>query len=208
MSRPKLTYFDAPVSRGEECRLALHVAGVDFEDERIKFADWPARKPSTPFGSLPVLTIPGQPPLAQTHAILTLIGRRHDLLPKDDFAAARHEAIMAYVEDLRGAIRPSMATKDPAERKALREQLASEYLPGWAQHVEAQLGEGPFFGGAAIGVVDLKLYVVTRWIRSGSLDHIPSDVWAAFPKLIGVHDAVAAHPRVRSWYAQREAAAT
>ena len=35
MSKPKLIYFDAPVSRGEECRLALHLAGIDFEDVRI-----------------------------------------------------------------------------------------------------------------------------------------------------------------------------
>jgi len=39
MTKPKLTYFDAPVSRGEECRLALHLAGVDFEDIRIRSAD-------------------------------------------------------------------------------------------------------------------------------------------------------------------------
>ena len=26
MSKPRLIYFDAPVSRGEECRLALHLA--------------------------------------------------------------------------------------------------------------------------------------------------------------------------------------
>ena len=35
MNKPKLMYFDAPVSRGEECRLALHIAGVDFEDVRV-----------------------------------------------------------------------------------------------------------------------------------------------------------------------------
>jgi hypothetical protein len=34
MNKPKLIYFDAPVSRGEECRLALHLAGIDFEDDR------------------------------------------------------------------------------------------------------------------------------------------------------------------------------
>jgi glutathione S-transferase len=48
MNKPKLTYFDAPVSRGEECRLALHLAGIDFEDGRIKIADWPALKERTP----------------------------------------------------------------------------------------------------------------------------------------------------------------
>ena len=59
MSKPKLIYFDAPVSRGEECRLALHLSGVDFEDVRIASGDWPALKPKTPFGSLPVLELPG-----------------------------------------------------------------------------------------------------------------------------------------------------
>ena len=51
MNKPKLIYFDAPVSRGEEVRLALHIAGVDFHDERIKFDQWPAMKPTTPYGS-------------------------------------------------------------------------------------------------------------------------------------------------------------
>ena len=50
MSKPTLIYFDAPVSRGEECRLALHLAGVEFEDRRIPSADWPALKPDTPYG--------------------------------------------------------------------------------------------------------------------------------------------------------------
>lgn len=81
MNKPKLTYFDAPVSRGEECRLALAVAGVDFEDLRIKGADWPAMKAQTPYGALPILELPGKPPLAQTNAILVLIGRRHGLHP-------------------------------------------------------------------------------------------------------------------------------
>jgi glutathione S-transferase len=62
MSKPKLIYFDVPVSRGEECRLALHLAGIDFDDVRIKPADWPALKDQTPYGSLPVLEWPGSPP--------------------------------------------------------------------------------------------------------------------------------------------------
>ena len=200
MSKPKLTYFDAPVSRGEECRLALHIAGIDFEDERIKFTDWPARKPSTPFGSLPVFTVPGHPQLAQTNAILTLIGRRHGLHPKDDFQAAQHESVMASVEDLRAAIRPSMVTKDPEEKKRLREELARDTIPTWAKNVEQLIGDGPFFGGATVNVVDLKLFVTLRWLRSGVLDHIPADLLNGFPKLLRVVDAVGEHPRVKDWY--------
>ena len=90
MAKPRLIYFDAPVSRGEECRLALHLAGVDFEDVRIKFEAWPALKPQTPYGAMPVFELPGRPALAQTNAILLLIGRAHGLHPADEFEAARH----------------------------------------------------------------------------------------------------------------------
>lgn len=203
MSKPKLTYFDAPTSRGEECRLALHVAGVDFEDERVKRGEWPALKPKTPFGSLPVLQLPGQPALAQSNAILVLVGRRYGLHPKDDFEAARHEAVMHYVEDLRANVSPTMRLTDEVAKKAAREQLATAYLPTWAKNVEEQIGDGPFFGGAALQVVDLKLYVIVRWFRSGVLDHIPATVLEGYPKLNRVHDVVADHARVKDWYARR-----
>ncbi|MGE3543686.1 MAG: glutathione S-transferase N-terminal domain-containing protein, partial [Kofleriaceae bacterium] len=119
MANVKLTYFDAPVSRGEECRLALHLAGVAFHDNRIKGADWPAIKPTTPFGAMPVLEIGGKPPLAQSNAILVLIGRRHGLHPSDDFEAARHEAMMIHVEDLRALVGPTLQM-NVADKKAAR----------------------------------------------------------------------------------------
>jgi glutathione S-transferase len=202
MAKPKLTYFDMPTSRGEECRLALHLAGIDFEDHRLGRAEWMELKPKTPFGSVPILEMPGQPPLAQSNAILVLIGRRHGLHPKDDFEAARHEAVMQYVEELRAEVGISMRMTDGAEKKAVREKLASDYLPAWAKRVEAQIGDGPFFQGAALHVVDLKLLLTVRWLRSGALDHIPTDVFAPFPKLNRLHDAVDAHPGVRAWYAK------
>jgi glutathione S-transferase len=202
MSKPKLVYFDAPVSRGEECRLALHIAGVDFEDARVKREAWPALKPTTPFGSLPVLEMPGRAPLAQTHAILVLIGRQHGLHPKDDFEAARHEAVMCHVEDLRAAVTPSMRMTDEAEKKKAREALATSYLPMWAEQVERQLGDGPFFAGAALHVVDLKLHLAVRWFAGGKVDYVPATIFAGFPKLTRVHDAVRDDARVKAWYAK------
>ncbi|HEV7820502.1 MAG TPA: glutathione S-transferase [Burkholderiales bacterium] len=201
MEKLKLIYFDAPVSRGEECRLALHVAGVDFEDMRIKFETWPALKPQTPYGSLPVLEMPGQPPLAQTNAILVLIGRRHGLHPADDLEAARHEAMMQHVEDLRAAVGPTLRLKDP-EKKAAREALAAQELPAWAQAAEKNISAEPFFGGAKLNVVDLKLHMAVRWFSGGKVDHIPATIFAGYPKLMRVHDAVRDHPGVKSWYAK------
>jgi glutathione S-transferase len=203
MSRPRLTYFDAPVSRGEECRLALHVAGVDFEDVRIARATWAALKPRTPFGSLPLLELPGHPTLAQSNAILVYVGRRWGLHPKDDFEAARHEALMQHVEDLRAAIGPTLRMSDEAEKRRAREALAADTIPAWAANAEKQIApEGPFVAGPQLHVVDLKLHMVVRWIAGGNLDHIPATVLAGYTRLGRVHDAVRDDARVKAWYAK------
>jgi prostaglandin-H2 D-isomerase / glutathione transferase len=202
MTKPKLFYFDAPVSRGEECRLALHIAGVEFDDVRIKRQDWPASKPTMPFGAVPVLELPGRTPLAQTNAILVLLGRQYGLHPTDDFEAARHEAVMCHVEDLRSVLGPTMRIKDEAEKKAAREALAASYLPTWAERAEKQIGSGPFFAGAKLHVVDLKLFSTVRWFASGKIDYVPATILSAYPKLNRVHDAVRDDERVKAWYAK------
>jgi glutathione S-transferase len=190
------------VSRGEECRLALHVGGVDFEDRRVKREEWAALKPTSPLGGVPFLEMPGRPALSDSNAILVFVGRGHELHPKDDFEAARHESVMSYVEELRNEVGITMRMQDAAEKKTARERLASTYLPTWAANVEKQIGDGPFFGGAAINVVDFKLHMTVRWFRGGALDHVPVTVLADYAKLNRLCDAVAAHPRVVDWYAK------
>ena len=202
MATTTLTYFDFPGSRGEECRLALHLAGVPFTDERLQGAAWQQRKASAPFGALPVLAVEGRPPLAQTNAILRLIGREHGLLPTDPWEAARHEAIMDTVEDLRHRMGPMARVKDEAEKRRQREEAAREYLPEWAAQVERQLGAGPFVGGDKIGVADLKLFVVLGPYLRGSIDFVPATVFDGAPKLLALHRAVQEHPAVVAWYAR------
>lgn len=199
MNKPRLTYFDFAGSRGEECRIALYLAGIDFEDIRIPAAEWPALKPTTPFGSLPILEIAGKPPLAQSNAILIFIGRKHGLHPKDDLAAAYHEALMHHVEDLRHALTPSMRMTDEAQKRAAREELARSFLPDWGSRVERQLGNGPFLDGDRLNVVDIKLYMVVRWVTSGAIDHVPKTVLDECPKLLRLFRAVGEHAKVRAW---------
>ncbi len=199
MTKPKLTYFDAAVSRGEECRLALHLAGVDFEDVRVNPAAWPAMKEQTPYGGLPVLELPGKPALAHTNAILVLIGRRHGLHPADDFEAARHEGMMQHVETLRAVVSPTLRMPD-AEKKTAREALVADFLPSWAKAAERNILNAPFFGGEELQVVDLKLHMAVRWFIGGKVDHIPATIFANYPRLIAVHDAVRDHPGVIAWY--------
>jgi len=199
MSKPRLIYFDFAGSRGEECRIALHLAGVDFDDVRVPSAEWPALKPRTPFGSLPILELTGKHPLAQTNAILVYIGRQYGLHPKDDFEAASHEALMNYAEDLRHNVGPTMHMADEAQKRAAREELARNYLPMWGTNVERQLGDHPFVGGDKLHVVDLKLHMIVRWFASGVVDHVPKTVFDHCPKLMRLYREVGEHPGVKAW---------
>lgn len=199
MSKPKLTYFDAPVSRGEECRIALHLAGVDFDDRRIKREEWAALKPTTPFGSMPTYEVEGKPVLAQSNAILTLIGRQHGLHPTDLWEAARHEAILEYCEELRAQVSPTLRIADEAEKKKAREALATNVMPVWGANVERQLGDGPFLSGAKIHVADVKLFIMVRWFANGTVDHIPATVFAGHPKLMRHYAAMRDDARVSAW---------
>lgn len=200
---PRVTYYDLAGSRGEEVRLALTLAGVAFEDRRIAREAFPALKPDLPFPHLPMLEMEGVDPHAQTNAILRLIGRLYGLHPEDPYDAARHDALMGAVEDLRHRISPSMRMTDPAERRAARQALAQDFIPHWGRGVEALIGAGPFAGGERPCVADIKLYMIDRWISGGGLDDLPRDVLDPFVKLKTAARAVAALPAVVAWYEAR-----
>jgi glutathione S-transferase len=158
-------------------------------------------KDETPYGALPVLELPGRPPLAQSNAILVMIGRLHGLHPTDHFEAARHEGMMQHVEDLRAVVGPTIRMEE-AGKKAAREAMVQGYLPAWAQAAERNILGEPFFGGAKLHVVDLKLHMAVRWFIGGKVDHIPATIFTPYPKLMRVHDGVRDHAGVKSWYAK------
>jgi glutathione S-transferase len=109
--------------------------------------------------------------------------------------------MMQHVEDLRAMVSPTLRIGD-TEKKAAREALVSGFLPAWARAAESNVTAGPFFGGTKIHVVDLKIHLAMRWFNGGQVDHVPATIFAEYPRLVGVHDAVRDHPRIQSWYAR------
>jgi glutathione S-transferase len=201
MTKLTLTYFDSPLSRGEECRLALFMAGVDFVDNRIAHAAWPDLKPKTPFGSLPVLELEGKPSVSQSNAILGWVGRKYGLLPRDEWEAMRLDSLMSAVEELRAVIGRTFGISDPAQLKLRRQELVEGPLRTWAANMERQI-RGPFASGETISVADIKLFVVAGWLKRGVLDHVPPDVLSPFSKFERLFEAVGRHPKVVEWYAR------
>jgi hypothetical protein len=70
----KLTYFNIQ-GAAEKVRLAFVLGAVPFDDVRVPFPEWPALKPTTPYGQLPLLTIDDGEPMAQSDAMLCSVTR-------------------------------------------------------------------------------------------------------------------------------------
>jgi glutathione S-transferase len=109
--------------------------------------------------------------------------------------------MMQHVEDLRAVVGPTIRMGE-AEKKAAREAIVGDFLPAWARLAEKNIVAEPFFGGAELHVVDLKLHMAVRWFIGGKVDHIPATIFDGYPKLVRVHDAVRDHAGVKSWYAK------
>ena len=201
MPTPKVTYFDFAGSRGEEVRLALVIAGVAFDDHRVKSDDFARIKPGLPFGSLPIFEIPGHGVFAETNAILRLIGRLHGLHPDDPFDGARHDAVLESCEELRQRVSATSRIADADEKKAARQALATDYIPRWAKGIERLIDDGPFFGGRKPAVADIKVYMIERALSGGIYDNIPTTVLEPFNRLKELARGIASLPTVLAWYA-------
>jgi len=55
-----------------------------------------------------------------------------------------------------------------------------------------------FVGGDQIQVVDIKLYMVVRWLISGTIDHVRTSVLDHCPKLKRLCQRVGEHPGVKA----------
>ena len=205
MPKIKLTYFDFPGGRGQPARLALAIGGIAFEDDRVPFSDWPQRKPQTPFGAMPVLEVDGRI-VTQSNTINRYVGKLADLYPSDPWQAALCDEAMDAVEDI---TTQTIATFDlPEEEKKARRKVLAEgpltlYLTRLQERLEAQGGQ--YFAGDRLSVADLKVFGWIGHLKSGKLDHVPTDLPdRVAPKLVEHLERIRNHPGVKAYYAKQQ----
>lgn len=199
-----LTYFDFDGGRGEAARLAMRLGGISFEDRRIPGKDWPALRDSMPFQAMPVLEVDGKL-ISQSNTINRYVGKLAGLYPRDDWQAALVDEVMDAVEDISTMIGNTMGLEAAAKQKA-REALAAGPIPRYLQQLEARLraGGGEWFVENRLTVADLKCFLWVRWLKSGALDHIPSDIVDRHAPLLAKHfDRVRSQPGIAAYYAAR-----
>jgi glutathione S-transferase len=201
----KLTYFPIP-GRAETIRLALTIGGIAFTDERINFKDWSTLKPSTPWGSLPVLTLSNGQAIAQQRAILRMIGKEVDLYPQDGVQAAFVDCLMDACEDI-GTKTNSLGQglpkeeKEAARAKAVAKGGAVYDLVDKLEKFVGENGTDGYAVGDQLTIADLAIFANFGTLVSGLYDGVPLDaVDSDFPKTLAIRKKVRSHAAIEAWY--------
>lgn len=175
MSSYRLTYFDFNGGRGEPIRIALHAAGISFEDIRWSFPEFGEKNSSLPFHAVPTLEMDGIT-VTQSNAISRYVGKLAGLYPEDPLQALYCDEVMGALEDMTHYMTATFGLEGD-ELKQAREALMHGRFTVYIKAFETLLerGGGHYFADQRLTVADLKMFDMVRNLRSGNLDHIPAD---------------------------------
>jgi glutathione S-transferase len=208
MSKPTLIYFAAR-GRAELIRLLLAEAAVEYQEHPVgrgtppqngRPTDFQTLKgtPLLPFGAVPVWEEPDGFLLAQSGAIATHVARAHGLLGKTEREAAQCEQMLGAYDDVRAELR-KLTSVPPEGRAALREELASAFLPRWFGYFDRLLRANParsgFLVGASLTVADVALWYLIELCQENGFGAAA----ARFPALGAFATLVGQRPRIAEY---------
>lgn len=93
----KLNYFNGR-GRGEIIRLIFAAADAKYEDNRVRFEDWEALKPTTPLGQIPVLEVDGKTQIPQSIAIARFVARELNLAGRNNLEQVRVNFMLGHFQ--------------------------------------------------------------------------------------------------------------
>ncbi len=201
MTNYKLTYFDFNGGRGEPIRIALHAAGIPFEDVRWSFADFGEKRGGLRFTAVPALEMDGEH-VTQSNALSRYVGRLAGLYPEDPLQALYCDEVLDALEDVNHYVVQTFALQGDALKEA-REALASGRLTVFLKGFDELLtrGGGSYFADQRLTVADLKMLAQLKSLTSGNLDHIPTDlVNTVAPALVAYQARIEQEPQVVAYY--------
>lgn len=200
MPKYTLCYFNFR-ARAELARLLFALAGVEYEDERQIPQEWLNKKPSTPFGQLPVLYVDGVQ-LCQSHTIARYLARSFGYAGKTDLDQAKADMIIDCVDDMLRPIMPAYREKNEQKKAAMRRNY-EEQLPVFMEMMEKLLESNPdsdkYFVGDDLTWADLS--VMNSWYWIPGFGVIPP--LENYPKLKAHKERIESIPRIADWMDRR-----
>eukprot|EP00494_Astrolonche_serrata_P027301 UN27564 len=171
-AKPKyeLYYFGGP-GRAEAARIMFTLAGVEFKDKFVE--DWSKEKQTTPWGTVPVLSVDGKP-LAQTRAILRFVGGVTNMYPKDSFLAAKCDEIINAMEDVGSAIsKEGKGLEGDAKKKARADSCKSGNIKNLLTKVDTFIKDNGSDGhviGKEMCIADVAVFCYANNLITGMWD--------------------------------------
>jgi len=216
----KLTYFDIE-GAAEPVRLALVLAGKEFEDDRVKFPEWKELKPKTPYGQLPLMTIDDGPTRTQSGAMLRWVGATFSetLYPRDKIFEV--EEALGVFDDLQRAWSPKFymgmsptnfgrpegfgQTEEGKELiKKMRTEFVANDLPTYLGRIEGLLdksgGKWLVAGQEEPTIADCMVIPQLRAFTRGHMDHVEPKCLETHPKVMDYVKRFCDLPAVKGRY--------
>jgi glutathione S-transferase len=217
----KITYFDIE-GVVEPVRIALALSGIEYEDHRIGFPEWAAIKPTTPYGTLPLMYVGGddEKPRTQSGAMLRYVATLNPKLYPSDRTYEIEEA-MGIVGDLTRAWSPCLYVamrpqnfgypedyaKTPegqAAVKAMREKFVATELPKFLKYLADYVDErggGKFLcGGDEPTIADCLAVPTLRGFTRGHIDHVPTNCLEIEPRIVAYVERFLAVEKIKGRY--------
>ena len=190
----RLTYF-AGWGLAEQTRWMLAAAGIEFAQVALaSHAEFEALRSSGAllFNQLPLLEIDGLC-LTQSQAMVRYVARRAGLdaaaSPAD---AAQVDMLCEGVRDARGVVVGFAFAPDRAAFRADAPARLAKQMPCF----EHALADGGFaIAGRELTAAD----VLIAELVEGAIPIVPAEFWAAYPKVVALHQRVVAVPSIRTY---------
>ena len=191
----KLTYFNLR-AKGEPARLLLAYGGIKYEDYRVSFEDqreWKAMKPTTPYGSLPLLEWDGVC-IAQSMAIARFLAKEVGLAGRNNLEAAQVDEIVDAVNDIFQAGLTAIFSGEEAQMK----KYEKETLPAGLANIEKVLESrgGQYMVGNALSWADLRLFDFCFSLPK-------PNCLVNFPRISNLTERVRNIPNIKNWVESR-----
>lgn len=224
----KLYYFDI-AGKGEPVRLALHVAGVEFEDIKVTpeiVAEMKANGKAK-FGQFPCLEVTDRKTnntsmLVQSAAILRFVGRSlakpNQIYPGDAIRAAYIDSILDAEIDLFTGIAVSRyrgrygfeSIGNPGDkvfdqiRKDLNDDIIPHHLGNLEKLLESNRSENKWFGNTrSVSIADLCLVPRLGWLKNHG-EGISDQILAPYPLICALMEAFYEVPAIAEYYKVHE----
>ncbi|XP_046392666.1 glutathione S-transferase-like [Ischnura elegans] len=197
---PKYTlkYFNLR-GLGEPLRFLFAYGGIEYEDVRFSFEEWPALKGSMPYGKAPVIETDGEV-LHQTMAMGRYLARQLKLTGGDDWEAMLCDMAIDTVTDFRLQIVGYHYEKDESLKAQKKEVLFNETIPYYLEKFDADVkkNDGHFVRGK-LTWADLVIVAIFEMLQ----DMLQVNFTEKYSNLKGIMDKVLALPQIKEWVEKR-----